>query len=134
MKKYSKGRYKRKGASWFAFAVAGLPISVEPHQVFEMYRHRFGIESSYRQMNQVRAHTTSRNPVIRLLFVGLAFVMFNLYITSRQHIAICLKISAKSFSKFWLTLRRLAHVLAQAVEDLFDLANVVLRYAHFALS
>jgi len=134
VQKYSKGRYKRKGARWFAYAVAGLPKSVEPHQVFEMYRQRFGIESSYRQMNQVRARTTSRNPVIRLLLVGLAFVMFNLYIMSRQHIAICLKNSARPFSKFWLTLRRLAHMLAHAVENLFVLADVVLRHAHFALS
>jgi putative transposase len=134
VQKYSKGLYKRKGSRWFAYAVAGLPKSVEPHQVFEMYRQRFGIESSYRQMNQVRARTTSRNPVIRLLLVGLAFVMFNLYIMSRQHIAICLKNSARPFSKFWLTLRRLAHMLAHAVENLFVLADVVLRHAHFALS
>jgi len=99
-----------------------------------MYRQRFGIESSYRQMNQVRARTTSRNPVIRLLLVGLAFIMFNLYIASRQHIAICLKNSAKPFSKYWLTLRRLARMIAHAVENLFDLADVVLRHAHFALS
>ncbi|MBI5841222.1 MAG: transposase [Chloroflexi bacterium] len=91
VKKYSKGRCKRKGARWFAYAVAGLPKSVQPHPVFEMYRQRFGIETSYRQMNQVRARTTSRNPVIRFLLVGLAFVMFNLYIANRQHFAICLK-------------------------------------------
>ncbi len=134
VQKYSKGRYKRKGARWFAYSVAGLSKSVEPHQVFEMYRQRFGIESSYRQMNQVRARTTSQNPVIRLLLVGLAFIMFNLYIANRQHIAICLKNSAKPFSKFWLTLRRLVRMIARAVEDLFDLADVVLRHAHFALS
>jgi putative transposase len=134
VKKYSKGRYKRKGARWFAYAVAGLPKSVGPHQVFEMYRQRFGIETSYRQMNQVRARTTSRNPVIRLLLVGLAFILFNLYIANRQHFAICLKNPAKPFSKFWLTLRRLARMLAHAVEDLFDLADVVSRHAHVALS
>jgi putative transposase len=134
VKKYSKGRYKRKGARWFAYAVAGLPKSVEPHQVFEMYRQRFGIETSYRQMNQVRARTTSRNPVIRLLLVGLAFIMFNLYIANRQHFAIYLKNPAKPFSKFWLTLRRLARMLAHAVEELFDLADVVFRHAHVALS
>jgi len=134
VQKYSKGRYKRTGVRWFAYAVAGLPKSIEPHQVFEMYRQRFGIESSYRQMNQVRARTTSRNPVIRLLLVGLAFIIFNLYIASRQHIAICLKNSAKPFSKFWLTLRRLAHMIAHAVENLFDLADVVLRHAHFSFS
>ena len=134
VKKYSKGRYKRKGTRWFAYAVAGLPKSIEPHQVFEMYRQRFGIETSYRQMNQVRARTTSRNPVIRLLLVGLAFVIFNLYIANRRHFAICLKNPAQPFSRFWLTLRRLARMLAHAVEDLFDLADVVFRHAHFALS
>jgi putative transposase len=134
VKKYSKGRYKRKGSRWFAYAVAGLPKTLEPHQVFEMYRQRFGIESSYRQMNQVRARTTSQNPVIRLLLVGLAFIMFNLYIANRQQIAICLKNSTKPFSKFWLTLRRLVRMIARAVEDLFDLADVVLRHAHVTLS
>ena len=134
VKKYSKGRYKRKGARWFAYAVAGLPKSVEPHQVFEMYRQRFGIETSYRQMNQVRARTTSRNPVIRLLLVGLAFVIFNLYIANRQHITIFLKNPAKRFSKYWLTLRRLVRMIAHAVEKLFDLADVVFHHVQFALS
>ena len=134
VKKYSKGRYKRKGARWFAYAVAGLPKSVEPHQVFEMYRQRFGIETSYRQMNQVRARTTSRNPVIRLLFVGLAFILFNLYIANRQHFVIGLKHPARLFSKSWLTLRRLVRMLAHAVEDLFDLADVVFRNVHVAFS
>jgi putative transposase len=134
VKKYSKGRYKRKGTRWFAYAVSGLPKSVEPHQVFEMYRQRFGIETSYRQMNQVRARTTSRNPVIRLLFVGLAFILFNLYIANRQHFAIGLKKSAKLIFKSWLTLRRLIRMLAHAVEDLFDLADVVFRNAHVAFS
>ena len=134
VKKYSKGRYKRKGARWFAYAVGRLPKSVEAHQVFEMYRQRFGIESSYRQMNQVRARTTSRNPVIRLLLVGLAFVIFNLYITNRQHIVICLKNPTVPISKYWLTLRRLVRMIAHAVEKLFDLADVVFRHAPFALS
>ncbi len=31
VKKYSKGRYKRNGVRWFAYAVAGLPKSIEPH-------------------------------------------------------------------------------------------------------
>jgi putative transposase len=85
-------------------------------------------------VNQVRARTTSRNPVIRLLLIGLAFILFNLYIASRQHFAIRLKNPAKPFSKFGLTLRRLARMLAHAVENLFDLADVVSRHAHVALS
>lgn len=134
VRKYSKGRYKRPGSRWFAYAVAGLPRRLPPHHVFEMYRERFGIESSYRQMNQVRARTTSRNPVLRLLLVGLAFILFNVYIALRQHVAIRLKSSTRPFSKFWLTLRRLVHMLAHAVENRFDLDDVVLRHADFSLS
>lgn len=134
VKKYSKGRYKRKGARWFAYAVGRLPKSVEPHQVFEMYRQRFGIEASYRQMNQVRTRTASRNPVLRLLFVGLAFIIFNLYIALRQHIAICLKNPIVLASKAWLTLRRLIRMITHAVEKLFGLAEIVFRHERFALS
>jgi len=61
VKRYSKGRYGRHQTKWFAYAVAGLPASILPAQVFELYRQRFGIESSYRQMNQVRARTSTRN-------------------------------------------------------------------------
>jgi len=134
VKKYSKGRYQRKGARWFAYAVGSLPRSVEPHQVFERYRQRFGIEASYRQMNQVRARTASRNPVLRLLLVGLAFILFNLYIASRQRIAICLKHPTRPLSKLWLTLRRLVRMIAHAVENLFGLADSVLRQPLFTFS
>ena len=85
-------------------------------------------------MNQVRARATSRNPVVRLLLVGLAFVLFNLYITNRERIAICLKNAAMPVSKHWLTLRRLVRMIAHAVEKLFDLADAVFRHARFALS
>ena len=38
--------------------------------VVETYRRRFGIESSYRQMNQARLRTSSRSPELRLLAVA----------------------------------------------------------------
>ena len=56
-----------------------------------MYRQRSSIETSYRKMNHVHARTTPRNPVIRLLFVGLVFILLNLYILLRHQAAICLK-------------------------------------------
>jgi hypothetical protein len=124
-KRYSKGRYGRHSSKWFAYAVAGLPPGITPAQVFELYRQRFGIESSYRQMNQVRARTSTRNPVIRLLLVGLAFVIFNLYITLRQSLSSALKQPLKSPKPFWLSLRRLALMLAQAIERLWGIEDVL---------
>jgi putative transposase len=41
------------------------------------YRLRFGIESSYRQMNQARIRTSTRRPGLRLLYAGLALVLRN---------------------------------------------------------
>ncbi len=43
----------------------------------ETYRSRFGIESSYRQMNQARGRTSTRRPDLRLLYVGLSLVLRN---------------------------------------------------------
>jgi hypothetical protein len=47
--------------------------------VKQTYRSRFGIETSYRQMNQGRGWTTSRSPVRRLLLVGLALLLRNVW-------------------------------------------------------
>ena len=134
VKRYSKGRYGRHKSKWFAYAVAGLPTGILPAQVFELYRQRFGIESSYRQMNQVRARTSTRNPVIRLLLVGLAFVLFNFYIALRQNLASALKKPIESPKRFWLSLRRLALLLGRAIERLWGITQVLQLQSCFALS
>ena len=44
------------------------------------YRSRFGIESSYRQSHQARIRTSSRKPALRLLFMGVALVLRNVWV------------------------------------------------------
>lgn len=134
VKRYSKGRYGRHKSKWFAYTVAGLPAGILPAQVFELYRQRFGIESSYRQMNQIRARTSTRNPVIRLLWVGLAFVLFNLYISLRQNLSSALKQSLHLPKRFWLSLRRLALLLSRAIERLWGTTDVIQHQLCFPLS
>lgn len=134
VKRYSKGRYGRHKSKWFAYAVAGLPAEILPAQVFELYRQRFGIESSYRQMNQVRARTSTRNPVIRLLLLGLAFVLFNLYVAVRQNLSSALKLPLQLPKRFWLSLRRLALLLARAIERLWGITEMLQHQPCFALS
>jgi hypothetical protein len=63
--KYSAGRYQRHGIERFAYILTGH-ILLPPLQIYEEYRHRFAIESSYRLMNQVRARTTSASAALRL--------------------------------------------------------------------
>ena len=76
--KYTAGRYKRHGIERFAYILTGN-ILLPPLQIYEEYRHRFAIESSYRLMNQVRARTTSTSVALRLFFVALAFLLLNLW-------------------------------------------------------
>jgi putative transposase len=76
--KYSKGKYDRHGVEYFAYAVYGMDIPVE--STYKEYRKRFGIETSHRLMNTARARTSSTNPVLRLLYVGIGFLLMNLWI------------------------------------------------------
>jgi len=124
VRRYTKGKYGRHGVKWFAYAVAGLPDRCPPRQVFELYRQRFGIETSYRQMNQVRARTTSRNPTVRLLLVGLAFILVNLYVALRDRLTTCPQ-ADEGPARLWLSLRRLAFLLSRAVEQCLGVTAVV---------
>jgi putative transposase len=51
-----------------------------PQEIRETYRKRFGIETSYRQMNEARIKTCTRDPRLRLLFVGIALVLRNVWV------------------------------------------------------
>jgi hypothetical protein len=53
----------------------------------QLYRRRFGIESSYRQKNQAQARTTSRDPVYRLLLEGLGYLLRQVWVVLTEAIA-----------------------------------------------
>jgi DDE family transposase len=75
----SRGERKRHGRQALIYAYWGYqPPS--PESVFTTYRLRFGIESSYRQLHEGRIRTTTRRPEVRLLYVGIALVLRNLWV------------------------------------------------------
>ena len=76
--KYSKGKYNRNGIEHFAYAVNNVEIPIK--KTFKEYRKRFGIESSYRLMNQARTHTSTKKPEKRLLYIGLSLLLVNIWI------------------------------------------------------
>jgi putative transposase len=51
-----------------------------PAQVSTLYRQRFGIETSYRQLHQCRARTCTRHPGVRLFLVAVALVLRNVWV------------------------------------------------------
>jgi Transposase DDE domain len=70
-------RRDRRGGTAFLYACWG--VSSGPRWVKEIYRRRFGIETSYRQAHQGRIRTSTRRPALRLLFVGIGLLLRNVW-------------------------------------------------------
>lgn len=119
---YSAGRYGRHRAAWFAYAVYGVD-HIPPNQIFTLYRRRFGIESGYRQLDQVRARTASPSPALRLLLVGLALMILNVYLTLRQ-VWLTVHRYGSRVRRRWLTLRRLTLWCSRFLEQLFGVTPI----------
>jgi len=116
----SAGRYGRRRTVWFAYAVYGVG-HIQPHQIFTLYRRRFGIESGYRQLEQVRARTASPSPALRLLLVGLALIILNVYLTLRQ-VWLTVQVYGSRLRRVWMTLRRMTLLLSRLLEQLLGVA------------
>jgi hypothetical protein len=76
--RYKRGRFGDHGLQRFAYVTLGS-LKMTPHQVADEYRRRFGIETSYRLMNTMRARTTSTSAAWRLFLVALALLLLNLW-------------------------------------------------------
>ena len=55
--------------------VCRLASQRSPQEIRELYRTRFGIETSYRQAHQAHIYTCTRDPHLRLLFVVVALLV-----------------------------------------------------------
>lgn len=75
-----RGERGRHGREALVYAFGG-PLQPSSYTwVKETYRSRFGIETSYRQMHQARIRTCTRDPLLRLLYVGVALVLRNVWV------------------------------------------------------
>lgn len=76
--KYLKGKRNKSGVEYFAYVVYKPNVSLD--YIHQSYRQRFGIESSYRIKNICRIKTSNKKPIIRLLFIGISFILVNIWI------------------------------------------------------
>jgi putative transposase len=74
-----RGRRNRHGPQTLVYAYWGLLLTTT-HWVYQVYRRRFGIETSYRQLHEARIKTTTRDPQLRLLFVSIALFLRNVWV------------------------------------------------------
>ena len=76
--KYLKGKRNKYGIEYLAFVVYKVDINLD--YLSQDYRKRFGIETSYRLKNICRIRTTTKNPIVRLLYVGISFLIVNIWV------------------------------------------------------
>jgi hypothetical protein len=74
-----QGQWKRRGRQALVYGYWGLCPS-SWLWVAEAYRLRFGIETTYRQLHQGRIRTCTRDPLLRLLYVGIALILRNVWV------------------------------------------------------
>ena len=121
--KYSGRRYGgKRGSRMFGYAVLNTHIRLD--RVFDEYRRRFGIESSYKLMNMVRARTSSQDPAFRLLLVMVALLVVNYWVASQwRHVSEPRRGGRKVFHED-LRLETLKRLLDSALELIYPLRAI----------
>ncbi|MBO0721512.1 MAG: transposase [Blastocatellia bacterium] len=107
---------KKKGVRYYAYAVYRVGQR-SAAAVSAAYRRRFSIESGYRQLHQVRARTRSRHTGLRLLLIGLALLLVNLYALVRVRWAIVTRYGSRIYRRA-VTLNEVATALLVQIQSL----------------
>jgi len=116
------GRAQRR-ADWQVFIV--LHLDLTPQQTKRRYRRRFGIETSYRCAGQVRGWTTSPNPVLRFLLLGLAFFVQNVWVALQWLFTQVPRRGRRYLDAARFRLRRCARFLYRALEDVYGYVHCI---------
>ena len=110
------GRHKRR-ADWMIFIM--IRCTYSPKQVRQVYRRRFGIESSYRCARSTRGWTTSPNPVIRFLLIALSFFLLNVWVKLRWLYAQIRRRGSRAIDYAHFRLNRLINWIIQALNSIY---------------
>lgn len=109
------GKRRRK---WLLFVVIELDWS--PKTVMRCYRRRFGIESTYRQMRQLRVVSSSRNPALKFFFLALSLVLVNLWASLRWLLFRRRGRGPRTILSTAFSLHRFRGLLRRAIERLYE--------------
>jgi hypothetical protein len=115
------GRHQRDAWLYATWGVKHRPLG----WIRQTYRSRFGIESSYRQVHQAKIKTSSRNPVLRLLFVAVAFVLRNVWVWLHAEVIAVPRRGARTMQPGSLRFARLLLWLVFEVADHYRLLREI---------
>ena len=119
------GQRKRRGRQTLVYALWGVQPKTT-QWVYQIYRLRFGIETSYRQLNEARIKTTTRNPQLRLLFIGIALLLRNLWVWVHWHYLASPRRGGRKLNLYKLRFKTLLMWLTHFAENTFGIDDPVL--------
>jgi putative transposase len=75
-----RGERGKRGRQALVYAYGGGLVPGSYQWVQETYRKRFAIETTYRQLGQARIRTSTRDPLLRFLYVAVALLLRNVWV------------------------------------------------------
>jgi putative transposase len=120
--RYRKGRRGKKGKERLVYAYWGFEPS-GLRQLSETYRGRFGIETSYRQLNEAKAKTCSRSPAVRLFLVGLALLLRNVWVYLHHEVLSTPRRGRRLYNFQRLRFRAMLGLLQHEAEKVFGVVE-----------
>lgn len=121
--KYQKGKRKKHGVEYFVYVVYQPEISLD--YIHTDYRRRFGIESSYRIKNICRIKTTNKKPVIRLLFIGISFLLVNIWVNLLWRKVSSPNRGGRLIYREIFTFKQMLSFLRQAIDRLYQVVDTI---------
>ncbi len=120
---HKRSKRKKRRAVWLVYVV--LNCHFNPKTVRKLYRKRFGIETSYRCMRQVRAWTTSRNAALRFLLMSLGFILINLWVELRWRFCQIKQRGRRQIDTKRFELQRLVSFLNRAIQKIYGVVSFI---------
>jgi putative transposase len=121
--RYKNKHGKRKSETW-VYAYWGIaPKRVD--WVRDTYRRRFGIETSYRQMNQCRIRTTTKKFHVRFLYVAIGLLLRNLWVWLHYFVLSSPRRGCRRYNWELLRVERMLIWLEEVAKCIYGLVDAV---------
>ena len=121
--KYQKGKRGKNGIKYYVYVT--YKVTTNLNHIHQCYRQRFGIETSYRLKNLCRIRTTTKKPTLRLLFVGISFLLVNIWVNLLWRKISKPRRGGRLIYHKIFPLKQMLSFLNQAVERLFQVVQTI---------
>jgi hypothetical protein len=119
-----KDRHGRKKSDTWVYAYWGItPRRVD--WVKQTYRKRFGIETSYRQMNQCRIRTTTKKFNVRFLYAAIGLLLRNVWVWLHYYVLSSPRRGRRRFNWERLRVERMLLWLERVAEEMYGLVSMI---------